>query len=250
MNLKATSLFAGLFAASTLAVSTVPAQAFNFTSGTDLGSCASLSDKFVGAYPVDATTLSSCSTADGFELQAAPGKLQAKKVNGVAGVGVTGGANNQEINAGESISLKLAQKSILTSLDLSFLYRPGQMNDLVFEVARVVTDTGLEGFLKVTGNTTATWSFAGGSVINLSPSNNKGGGWYSILNPFGDAAISSIQLFAPTQAGAAANSARNSDYALVGATAAAVPEPASLAGLALVGGVVMGSRRRKASKAC
>lgn len=274
MNFKQASALVGLIASSTLALSTAPAQAaaFNFTSKTGLGTCAPLAGPFGNNNPninLSLSTAANCQTADGFKLQAGPsGKvLQGKIDNNVIGVGVSGtsasdpvDAVKAEIDNGEFLKLSLPGAGVLNALGLSFLYQPGVKFDSVFEAARVVTDTGLEGILTVTGNTSATWSFAGGSVVNLSPSTDSGGGYYNILNPFGNNVLSWIQLSPITRTMTAQmgnNGPRpigpediaNSDFALTSAkaTVAAVPEPTTLVGLGLVGGLLMASRRRKAS---
>ncbi|MBD0265270.1 MAG: PEP-CTERM sorting domain-containing protein, partial [Tolypothrix sp. Co-bin9] len=181
--------------------------------------------------------------------------LQGKKVNDVIGVGVSGNKGGRdvvagEINYGESIKLTLPNpKDVLESIGLSFLYRPGVFADKVWEAARITTNTGLEGILTVTGNTSATWSFLGGGLVtNLSASSNKGGGYYDIANPFGNEKFDFLTLTPFTYGSVPQNNSANSDFALAHATAVtkAVPEPTTLAGLGLVGGLLLTTRRRKA----
>ena len=258
MNYKKSLAFIGLITSSALALSSNPAQAFSFNpafTGTsaNLGTCSSLGGSFTG---LSASKMPSCKTADGFTLEAAPtGKnLQGKKVNGIIGVGVSGNKVVRdvvagEIDYGESIVLTLPNpKDVLTSIGLSFLYRPNVFADKVWEGARITTDTGLEGILTVTGNTSATWSFLGGLVTNLSPSSNKGGGYYDIANPFGNAKFDFLTLTPFTYDLVDQKSSANSDFALAHATAVAkaVPEPTAIAGLAIVGGLLLTTRRRKA----
>jgi PEP-CTERM motif len=251
MNFKNVSSLVGLVAGSALSLSAAPAFAasFDFSTGTNLGSCAPLASPLSGQ--LSTATLPSCTTSSGFTLEGSPRNLQGKKVNRVTGVGVAQGAVAGEIDNSESIKMDLPGLGTLAEVGLSFLYRPGEQADVVYEVAKLVTNTGLQGILTITGNTTATWSFAGGSVVNLSPSNNSGGGFYKILNPFGNNTFSSVKFSTIPYAGVS-NNYQNTDYSLVFAksgSATAVPEPATLAGLAMVGGLVAASRRRKASKA-
>lgn len=271
MNYKKSLTFIGLITSSALALSSNPAQAFSFnpaSTGTsaDLGTCSALGGTFKG---LSAAKIPSCTTADGFTLEAAPtGKnLQGKEVGGIHGVGVSGKINSPtyvadpvagEIDNGESIKLTLPNPGdVLKNIGLSFLYQPGVFADKVFEKAKITTDTGLSGFLTVTGNTSATWSFlGGGAVTNLSPSTGNGGGYYNIDNPFGDAVFSYLTLTPESYTvdfyGFTIKAvSTNSDFALAHATAAArsVPEPTALAGLGLIGGLLLVSRRRQVNKA-
>lgn len=267
MNYKKSLAFIGLITTS-VTLSSNPAQAFSFnpaSTGTsaNLGTCSSLGGSFKG---LSASKMPTCKTADGFTLEAAPtGKnLQGKEVGGIVGVGVSDKVKKPiyvadpvrgEIDFAESIKLTLPNPGdVLKNIGLSFLYQPGVFADKVFEKAKITTDTGLFGYLTVTGNTSATWSFAGGgAVTNLSPSTGKGGGYYNIDNPFGDAIFSSLTLtpfsYTTDFYGKSIEAlSTNSDFALAHATAVtkAVPEPTALAGLALVGGLLLATRRRKA----
>lgn len=258
MNLKSGLLCLGLGVSSALALAANPAQAFDFTSGDALGSCATIPGQYSGGpFPT------SCTTEDGFTLTAAGGGLSQKTVIDTTGVGVSGGFDGGEIDGQESITLSLGQARKITSLDLGFLYQPGEFYDLVYEIAGITVNDGspVTGQLKVTGTSTATWSFpgAGNSVVNksvsldnLQPGETGGGGRYSILNPFGDLKVSSFTLKAIQNTYTnwdgrpyAPIGAANSDFSLVGATAAAVPEPATLAGIGLLGGSLALVRRRK-----
>ncbi|MBW4449363.1 MAG: PEP-CTERM sorting domain-containing protein [Spirirestis rafaelensis WJT71-NPBG6] len=257
MNYKKSLAFIGLLTSSALALSSNPAQAFNFNTSTDLGSCSALASPFTSSGLSSTTIKPNCKTADGFTITPNPeGKeLQGKKVNGIIGVGVSGkkpvrDVVGGEIDYGESIVLTLPNpKDVLESIGLSFLYRPGVFADKVWEAARITTNTGLKGILTVTGQTSATWSFPdGGLVTNLSPSKGNGGGYYDITNPFGNAKFDFLTLTPFTYDLVDQKSSANSDFALAHATAVAkaVPEPTAIAGLGLVGGLLLTTRRRKA----
>lgn len=258
MKLQKITAYVGLVAGSVLALSSTPAQAFSFNSGSDLGSCSAVPLEKLAADEASSSTISSCETADGFLLEAGPNgaKLTTKQVNGVKGTGVyfhssaAGEGSQQEIDHGESLTLSVLKgPSVLKSLDLAFLYKKGNYNvafgDIVNEVAQV-TAGGITGTLKVLSDTTAEWKW--GDILQtinaVSPSNSTGGGWYSIANPFGDAKVDTVVLTSSTETG---TSHKYSDFALVGAT---VPEPATIAGLGLVAGALFTARRRKNRNAC
>lgn len=255
MNYKKSLAFIGLITSSTLALSSNPAQAFNFTTHTDLGTCSTLVDSFSPS-GIDQSKLSNCKTADGFTITPAPeGKqLQGKTVNSINGVGVSGvvpsdpiDAVRGEVDYKESIKLTLPNPGdVLKSIGLSFLYQPGVFADKVYEAVKIKTDTGLEGILKVTGNASASWSYLSDAVKNISPSTGKGGGYYDITNPFGNAKFTSLILSPFSDPKVSQISSANSEFALSHATAKSVPEPTTLAGLGLVGGLLLATRRRKA----
>lgn len=270
INFKKVSTFLSVIAGGALALTTSPAQAFNFTSGFSLGSCSGLAGPFYsGPYnqQISNFTTPSCTTGDGFTLTASGGPLQGKIVNNVTGVGITNGPNDPvpgEVNTGEELNLILpGTGGVLESLGLSFLYRPGVFSDKVYEVAAAVSDTNLTGTLRITSPTTALWNVAGLGIVDqivnaVSGSNPNGGGWYNITNPFGNSSLSSLVL-KPLPGSTTANpynptnewldSFENSDFSLVSAEvkSSSVPEPATIAGLALVGGLLAASRRRKVS---
>ncbi len=183
-----------------------------------------------------------------------------KTVGGVLGFGVAADANNLaadqsygEIDDDESLSVGFKSIQKVTALDLSFLYQPGVYGDQVYEMA-LATPLGssLRGLLTVTGDTTATWSFNGttsaASVKNLSPSIEGKAGEYEISNPFGDMLVSGFSLTPNLNAiqgtSTVAKGASNSDFALVGAQTASVPEPGAAG--AIVGvGAMAGLRLRR-----
>ncbi len=279
MNFKKVAGFVGLVASSVLAVSTSPAQAFNLNSGSNLGTCSVLSDPFVGAVfgqLISQGTTGSCTTADGFTLTASGGNLQGKNVNGFKGIGVTSDLNTDptlaEINFGESISMTVpgATGGILGSIDFSAMFQPGVFSDEVFEVAEVVASVfgggTYTGTLRITGNNTALWNVGGlivDQVVNaISPSTPNGGGYYSVSNPFANLAVTNL-LFRPTNGsssaasyvasnvglGSPATSYQNSDFGVGGVALKSVPEPTTLAGLGIVGSLLVASRRRRANAA-
>lgn len=251
MKLQTLSTGIGLIATGAIALASTPAQAFNFTTGSSLGACGVLVDNMVvpdfTAQLDDTVGVTSCKTADGFTLSTQDGYLQGKQVDDPSdprGVGISGSRNDLvkgEINKGELLSAILDKASKIASIDLSFLYLPPVYGDIVHEIA-VITAGGTEGQLKVTSQNSATWSL-GGLVTNLDLSKKGEGGAYSIANPFGDTLISALQFTVPP----VGNSFKYSDYSLVAIEKASVPEPATLLGLAAVGGLMAASRRNKKS---
>jgi hypothetical protein len=258
MNFKKVAGFVGLMAGSVLAVSTSPAQAFDLNSGSSVGTCAPLTGGYyTGPYGqvISSATAGSCTTNDGFTLTANTGSvLQGKTVGGVKGVGITTNPADPltdtpgEIDNSEALSLTHATGGIFNYIDLSFLYQPGVYSDEVFEVASIVANDGTAGILRITGNSTAQWIVGGvvQAVTALSNSVEGAGGRYRVFNPFGDKFLTSLTLTAVQQPGVPGNY-QNSDYGLVGAQLKSVPEPTTLAGLSIVGGLLVASRRRKAN---
>ncbi|MDY7015275.1 MAG: PEP-CTERM sorting domain-containing protein [Cyanobacteriota bacterium] len=263
MKLQHLSTCITLIASSAIALSVEPARAFNFTEGTDLGTCDVLVDNLTTpkfkAY-LDDTLIKECTTDDGFTLtasQPANGFLQGKLVDKdkkVAGVGITEpgtGPIPGEIEFGEILDVALDEADQIASFDLSFLYLPGVFWDQVYEVAEVTVNGSLTGTLTVTGETTAEWIFDGTTIdaINLDPSQEVEGGAYRVNNPFGDLIVSSLSFTAPSEG---RRQPRDSDYALVAIEKGNgifedIPEPTTLLGLGVVGGLMAASRRQKSA---
>ncbi|MGB3694498.1 MAG: PEP-CTERM sorting domain-containing protein, partial [Spirulinaceae cyanobacterium] len=179
-----------------------------------------------------------------------------KTVNGVTGIGVThdgkeGGDNEGvpgELDAGEFILLEAKDSNnVFKSIELAFLYQPGVFADDVFEIAQLETDIGT-GSLQVINDTQAKYTFGAVETIidAISDSTKQGGGYYKILNPFGDAKVSSVKF---TAAGAPGDTHDGHDYALVSAEGQDVPEPATLGALGLVAGALATTRRGKKKQA-
>lgn len=259
MKLHKLSTGIGLVATGAIALAGTPAHAFNFTNGTNVGACGALVDNFsikdFTAKLDDTIGTKDCKTADGFTLtatQPTTSYLQGKKVDDIKGVGISGPTEDLvkgEINKGELLTATLDKASVIKSIDLSFLYRPGVFADKVFEIAGITANGSVSGKLTVTGSTSATWDL-GGTVINLDPSNQGEGGWYRVLNPFADLLVSNLTFTAITQPGAPADSFKNSDYSLVGIEKeVAVPEPGTVGALLGLGAIAGLTRRRNKKSA-
>ncbi len=289
MNFKQTSTLAGILAGSALALSATPAQAASFGF--------SAQDAVDGACVGQA----SCIVNDFFNLSTNK-QITAKNVGeagyDVLGLGVASDASNMgldtsegEIDADEWFDIGFKEAAVLEQLQLSHMYQPGEMYDWVYEKAEVeikLADGSTQtGTLEVTGDTTATWS-GSGSVSNVSASFDgtvddfrtegvvdhnsddrdlkaeayRGGGSYTIANPFGNLEIAGLRLKpivmdAPEDSPIALKSGdkpagwRNSDFtvssvvATVSEDAADIPEPATTAALIGFGAMALGLRRRK-----
>lgn len=159
-------------------------------------------------------------------------------------VGVTGPGGNVEIDQGQTLIVNFAIAQIFSNLTLGLLF-DDEFGDQ-FEAAGVLTDgSSFQFILAVTGESTATWNGPGAILTNLSPAAPGGGGVWSIDNPFGNLAVTSLRFTAGP------NKPDNSsdDYGLIRFTSrsASVPDVASTAlllGLSLAALVGVASRRR------
>jgi len=233
--MKLTQPSVSIGAISVFLVLSAPAYAFNFTTGTNLGDCGNIPlEKLSNNNDVSVSTISTCTTADGITLSTNGGVLTVKEVNGTKGVGIYDdlhpNGSLQEIDFGETLTLSTATPSIWKSIDISFLYQEGHFGDVVDEVATIKAG-GITGTLSVLDSSSAKWSW--GIIeeqIVFGDATKSGGGLFSILNPFGNMAVSSVD-FTSHQDG----NYIYSDFAVTGAT---VPEPSLLIGLSTLG-VVM-----------
>ena len=170
--------------------------------------------------------------------------LGTKTVGGIKGLGVVGGTVGNEIDvAGESVTFTFSAPTLLSSLTLGAMFQPGQFGDTVFEKAKITVNGGTSYFLKVTGNTTASWS-GSGTVNNVAPATQPNGGAFVINNPFNS--LVSTLTFTAVKRGD--GTYRDSDYTVVSLAGQSrdVPEPsAALASLGLlVGAAIFGLRRK------
>jgi hypothetical protein len=271
MNYKKSLAFIGLLTSSALALSSNPAQAFNFTTEANTCSAAALTGYTSDGFKLTAGTTDGRTAALACKTVADKGNVDDGYKGNVTGIGVTASVKDQvpgEIGITEYIDLVFpnSKPGILNSLDLSFLYQPGEFEDKVFEIAAVSIDKDKftkGGTLRVKNDNTAVWSSFSGSQEITAKSNStdnkgsiQGGGWYSIGNPFGNTVFKSLRLTAlPGSKTSNTNtpdiklseySKANSDFALVGAElkSVTVPEPTTLAGLAIVGGLLLATRRK------
>ena len=255
MNLKHTSVCTGVIAGSILIFSHAPTHAASFTAQN--------------AVDAGCVTQTTCKV-EGFTLTAkkngvADPQITQKTVGGVLGLGVAADASpagiqkdqsQGEIDIDETLSVAFASVQKLTSLDLSFLYRPGVYSDAVYEMATATPlGSSLKGLLTITGEKTATWTFDGitSAAVNLSPSSEGSGGSYRILNPFGDLATTGLSLIPQLNTIPGGSKVPegypNSDFALSRvetASVAAIPESSAVAVILGFGAIVpLGLRRRR-----
>lgn len=205
-----------------------------------------------GAFTISEADLPDAGTTIdlGFARADALGGVFDRKVGGtVTGTGIAVGYVGGEIDtAGESIVFTFSEASVLTSIDLTYLFQSPNHEDSQNEAARLVAHAGqatYEGILQVADGTSATWSFVGGgAVTTVSVPTTAGEGWFRVASPFGDLCIDSLELL-PVNA-SVQNYYRNADYAFVSLSARAVPEPGTvlLVGAGLAGLAALGRKRR------
>lgn len=174
---------------------------------------------------------------------------------GISGLGVSGGRTNDEIDIDETIGMGWSNGLVITSFAVGVLYNGPEFGDWA-EKARVTARNGDTvvgtGYLQVdaTNNTLATFTGTGfGTVINLSPATENGGGGWQVTNPFGNALVTSLHFTALESAlcGTQTRCTNQSDYTLSSVTA--VPEPGTYAMLAAGLGVLGFVARRRKAKA-
>jgi len=168
-----------------------------------------------------------------------------KTVNGVTGVGVSGGAVDGEIDNDESINFAFSEAVNLNMIKVCFLYTDGNFGDVIDEVAKFVTNVGTYT-LTATTATSGTWTGPAGTVTNVSIATEAGGASWRIEAPgtglFG-AAVTSLSL----QSGWPSTYAKKADFAFQCLDYSRnVPTPGAVALLGTAGLVTISHRRRKA----
>jgi hypothetical protein len=174
-----------------------------------------------------------------------------KTVNGVIGLGISGGRTNGEIDMDETFSVSYVLNEIIDLIRIVFIYNGPEFND-VAEVAKVTVNGGDSYTLTVNAaiDNQASWS-SGAVVTSCGSTTADGSGCFDIANPFGGLSVSSLSLTAlygdPSQLGGASTNQSDFSVAVISGTTA-VPEPGTLtllgAGLLSLGLM----RRRRASQ--
>jgi len=172
----------------------------------------------------------------------------------ISGLGVSGGRTGDEIDMDETVGMGWANGLVITSFSVGVLYNGQEFGDWA-EIAKVTARNGNTvvgvGLLQVdaSDDTKATFTILGnpsGTVENLSPATETEGGGWTVLNPFGNAKVTSLHFTALESSLCGPNNrcTNQSDYILSSVTA--VPEPGTyamlLAGLGALG--FMAKRRK------
>ena len=193
----------------------------------------------------------------GLNWTSSPGNFNKKTVAGFTGVGITGGATNDEIDVGEFLVATTATVPIrVRSFTLGVLFDGPEFND-VQEVAQVTITSLSLGTLSYTltnlyqpippGPDLAIWSGLG-TLVNLSPSTENGAALWKVSNPFGSLNdIVRIQFTALTGTCGAGPCANQSDFTLNQMEYDQVPEAPTAMLIAIGLAALLGTHRRRRS---
>jgi len=185
--------------------------------------------------------------APGASFAAVGGSLTIKNAWGTTGVGVTGGRTSDEIDTGEQIVATFAEGVRITGIQLTYLYDGPEFKD-VQETARITaTFADLSSIsYDLTALYPSSYAWNGlGSATGPTPNTDVNGGFWTLANPFGDKAVTSLSFTAVNGTCGYGTCSNQSDFALHSISTAPIPEPGTyalmLAGLSAVGFV---ARRR------
>lgn len=176
------------------------------------------------------------------------GELVVKSDWGVAGAGITGGPSNDEIDIGEKLTATFTNAVRIAGIQLAYLYDGPEFGDVqeAAQITATFADLSTVSYtLVATFNNSYAWNGLG-TVAGPASNIDQNGGFWTLTNPFGNAAVKGLSFTAVEGFCANGSCYSQSDFALAGVTTAPVPEPETyalmLAGLAGVG--FMARRRR------
>lgn len=193
----------------------------------------------------------------GLNWTSSPGNFNKKTVAGFTGVGITGGATNDEIDVGEIMIATTATAPIaVRSFTLGVLFDGPEFND-VQEVAQVTITSLSLGTLSYTltnvyqpippGPDLAVWSGLG-TLVNLSPSTENGAAVWKVSNPFGSLNdIVRIQFTALAGTCGTGPCTNQSDFTLNQMEYDQVPEAPTAMFIAIGLAALLGTHRRRRS---
>lgn len=166
------------------------------------------------------------------------GNFAPKTVQGVSGMGISGGPVHGEIAGDQEMIFTFDQPVLITSIEIAHLYTAGNFGDIWNEVALFRTDIG-DFFLEASSPSTGDWS-GFGDLTNVSYAQEGfGGAWRVAGEDIFGGPITSLTLMS----GNAGNHHKYGDFSFVNLQAAQLPAPGALVVMAFA--IAAGRIRRR-----